>query len=262
MAPCKTVLPRVLQGTFRSVNAFSSESDFPMIRIGLIGDHDNSVAAHVAIPRALNLAATFHNVSIETAWLSTDKLCIEELDDFDGLWCVPASPYRSTNGAILAIQHARENRIPFLGTCGGFQHAILEYGRNVLGLANANHEEMQPDADVMLISRLACELVEKTECVQLVAGSLLRAAYGNESITESYHCRYGLNPKFLTQVTSGRLSVAAYDASGAIRAMELRDHPFFVITLFQPERAALVGALPPIVNSYVGHCVKTADEQT
>jgi len=67
---------------------------------------------------------------------------------FDGFWCVPASPYRDIDGALRAIRFAREQRRPFLGTCGGFQHAVLEYARNVLGWADAEHGELAPNAHV------------------------------------------------------------------------------------------------------------------
>ncbi len=233
-----------------------------MIQIGLIGDRDDMVPAHEAIPRALDLAAASQRSNIEPVWLPTDELCVDNLGAFDGLWCVPASPYRDTSRVISAIRYARENRIPFLGTCGGFQHAIIEYARNVLNIKNAHHAELQSNAEALLISPLACELVEKTEQVRFVAGSLLRDAYGCALTTEGYHCRYGLNPEFSSRVASGAFEVAAIDAGGAIRAMELRDHPFFVITLFQPERAALGGTLPPIVNSFAKHCLITAEPRS
>ena len=87
--------------------------------------------------------------------------------------------------------------------------------------------------------------------VHLEPGSRIAAAYGCEQITAGYHCRYGLNPAFEAAIVSGPLRVGARDASGEIRAVELDDHPFFVATLFQPERAALEGLRSPIVMAFV-----------
>ncbi len=107
------------------------------VRVGLIGDHDPSVTAHQAIPMALALAADALAVSVEHEWVPTESIATHErVADFDGLWCVPASPYRRTDGALVAIRFAREERRPFLGTCGGFQHAILEYARHVMCAAS------------------------------------------------------------------------------------------------------------------------------
>ena len=92
---------------------------------------------------------------------------------FDGVWCVPASPYANTEGALNAIRVAREHRIPFLGTCGGFQHAVIEYARNVLGWTAADHAEVNPQAALALIAPLSCSLVEKTGEIRLAAESLI-----------------------------------------------------------------------------------------
>ncbi len=88
--------------------------------------------------------------------------------------------------------------------------------------------------------------------VRLLPGSRLAAAYGTEEIVEGYHCRYGLNPAFrAAMVSEGRLRVAAEDSRGEVRALEQDGHSFFVATLFQPERAALAGRLPPPVAAFV-----------
>ena len=140
--------------------------------------------------------------------------------------------------------------VPFLGTCGGFQHAVVEYARNVLGWADAEHAETAPEAARPVIVPLACALVEVTDRVRLRPGSRIAAAYGAGEATEGYHCRYGLNEAFRATLVSGALRVTAEDDAGDIRALELQGHPFFVATLFQPERAALAGRLPPLVAAF------------
>jgi CTP synthase (UTP-ammonia lyase) len=222
------------------------------IRIGLIGDHDSAVLAHQAIPRALELAGSALGAPVHYEWVPTEEIRdASRVAGFDALWCVPASPYRSMEGALRAIRFAREQGRPFLGTCGGFQHAILEYARHVLGWADAEHAETEPNAARPVITPLACALVEKTDTIRFHQGSILAAAYGCLETSEGYHCSYGINPAFLSAIVSGPLRVSAEDRAGEVRAVELERHPFFVATLFQPERAALIGRTPPLVAAFV-----------
>lgn len=222
------------------------------LQVGLVGDRDDEVVAHRAIPLALEMAADACGVTVEPVWIPTDQVGDgAALAEFDGLWCVPASPYRSTDGALAAIRVARERHVPFLGTCGGFQHAVLEYARNVIGWADAEHAETAPQAGRQVIVPLLCSLVEVTDAVHLVEGSRLALAYGVETITEGYHCSYGLSPDFREALANGPLRVCAVDDAGDVRGIELDDHPFFVATLFQPERGALQGRVSPPVRAFV-----------
>ncbi|WP_460147524.1 CTP synthase C-terminal region-related (seleno)protein [Pseudomonas sp. S2_A02] len=227
------------------------------IRIALIGDHDPQVTAHQAIPVALGMAAEHSGKDIQFQWLATDTINADTpLDDFDGFWCVPASPYRDMDGALRAIRFAREQLRPFLGTCGGFQHAVLEFARNVLGWKDAEHGETSPDATRALLTPLACSLVEAVDSIRLVEGSLIAKAYENAEIREGYHCRYGVNPEFERALLKQQLHAVGHDSMGDLRAVELKDHPFFVATLFQPERAALKGHLPPLVRALIEACAR------
>ena len=232
-------------------------------RIGLVGDYDAAVPAHQAIPRALALAATAADVSINYEWVPTEEITSPaRLAGFDALWCVPASPYRNTEGALRAIRFARENRRPFLGTCGGFQHAVIEYARNVLGWADAEHAETAPGAARLVIAPLSCALVEATGPVRFASGSRVAAAYGCLESVEGYRCRYGLNPDLRAALFRSSLRVSAEDTAGDVRAVELADHPFFVATLFQPERAALTGKLPPLVAALIASAVQATRNRT
>lgn len=227
------------------------------IRIALIGDYDPHVTAHQAIPVALGMAAEHTGMNLQFEWLATDRITADTpLDDFDGFWCVPASPYRDMDGALRAIRFAREQQRPFLGTCGGFQHAVLEFARNVLGWEDAEHGETSPDATRALLTPLTCALVEAVDSIHLVKGSLIAKAYENAEIREGYHCRYGVNPEFERQLLTRQLHAVGHDSAGDLRAVELKDHPFFVATLFQPERAALNGLLPPLVKALIEACAR------
>lgn len=224
------------------------------LRIALVGDHDPAVTAHRAIPPALALAAEHLGVAVEPVWTPTDRPGLETgagLDEYDGVWCVPASPYRSMDGALGAIRWAREQGRPFLGTCGGCQHALIEYARHVLGLTSADHEESSPEAAVPLVSKLACALVEASNTIAFDEGTRFRAIYGVDSAVETYHCSYGLNPRFEQALDDGRLRVAGRDESGEVRAVELATHPFYMLTLFQPERSALHGERHPLITAFV-----------
>lgn len=223
------------------------------MKIGLIGDYDASVPAHQAIPIALKLTSEKLGVPIEFKWVPTDEILNpSRIIGFDGLWCVPASPYKNMDGALCAIQYAREQQIPFLGTCGGFQHAIIEYARNVMGWQNAEHAETAPNALRPVIKQMECALVEKVKKVSLIPSTKIQILYGCSETEEGYRCRYGLNPNFEQHFFSnGQLRVGARDDLGEIRAVELaNDHPFFIATLFQPERAALRGEIPPLILGF------------
>lgn len=230
-----------------------------MIRIGIIGDYDLSILAHRAIDASLPLVARELQVSLDAVWLHTaDTAAMNEtnLANYDGLWCVPGSPYADTPAALRAIRFARESRRPYLGTCAGFQHALIEYAENVGGIGVAAHAELAPEVPEPLISRLACSLVEASESLQLVTGSRLAAIYGSERIEESYHCNFGLNPLYESRIFQGHMRVSARDSTGQVRALELQSHPFFLATLFQPERASLEQRTPLPVKAFVAACVR------
>ena len=222
------------------------------IRIALVGDHDPSVVAHRAAPRALALAAASIGATVDPAWVPTDA--IEEdaaISRFDGIWCLPGSPYRSEAGALRAIRFARLERRPFLGTCGGFQHAVVEHARAVLGWADAAFAETAPGAARPVIAPLACGLVEVRGAVRLLPGTTIHAAYGVETVTEGYHCNFGINPAYREAIFTPPFRLAAVDEAGDARGAERTDHPFFVGTLFQPERAALEGRVPPLIAAFL-----------
>ena len=224
------------------------------LRIALVGDHDPRVTAHRAIPGALELAGASLGVPLVWEWIRTDRLAegvTTPLSAADGIWVVPNSPYRSEAGAIAAIRHARETGRPFFGTCAGFQHAVLEYARHVAGLGRAAHAELEPDADTPVIAALQCGLVEQSGEVLVEPDSRVGRAYGSPRVTETYHCNYGLNPRYEHLLATGSLRVAARDLAGAVRAVELDGPAFFIATLFQPERAALSGRAHPLINAFV-----------
>jgi CTP synthase (UTP-ammonia lyase) len=224
-----------------------------IIRIALIGDYDEAITAHRAIPLALDLAATAIGCSVAPDWIATPELerGAQVLADYNAVWCTPGSPYASMDGALNAIRYAREQGLPFLGTCGGFQHALIEYARNVLGLAEADHAESNPNAALPLIAPLSCSLAETTGEINLHEGTRIRAIYGQAQVVEGFNCNYGVNPEYQELLRDGKLHISATDDQGDVRAVELDDHPFFVAVLFQPERSALRGVVHPLITAYL-----------
>lgn len=222
------------------------------VRVGIVGDRDDGIAAHRANPLALALAARELGIEVVATWLPTEAIRGDaDLDGCDALWCVPGSPYRSMAGALAAIGRARERGVPFLGTCGGFQHAVVEYARHVLGWADAEHGETSPGAARPVIALLECGLVEASETLTAVPGSRVARAYGAATFDESYRCRYGLNPAFVDALLGGPLRAAVLGPRGDVRGVELDGDAFFVGVLFQPERAALHGRVPPLVRAWL-----------
>jgi len=141
------------------------------IPIAIVGDFDLGKQTHIATNDAIVHCSAALGLSIEYRWVGTEELARSDgtrlLTEFKGFWIAPGSPYKSMDGALSAIRMARENRIPLLGTCGGFQHIILEYARNVLGFADAQHEETAPHASRRFISQLACSLVGRSMSITL-----------------------------------------------------------------------------------------------
>jgi CTP synthase (UTP-ammonia lyase) len=218
-------------------------------RIALIGDYSSSVKAHVAIPLALCLVAKNDNVEIEPIWIHTSELANAEalprLRDFDGIWCVSASPYTNREGAFSAIKLARTEGIPCLGTCAGFRYGLVEYFRNVIGVIEAEHAEENPESRHQVISRLSCSLVEATDTVWLTPGSLVSNLYGTDHVEEAYRCDFGFNPQYAS-LMAGRneIRIEGRDAAGNLRIFRLLHHPFF---LLQDIADAFIGMVHVVV---------------
>jgi CTP synthase (UTP-ammonia lyase) len=219
-----------------------------------VGDYDASVTAHRSLPLALERAAQELDLSVDYEWSATEPLGDDTealLGKFDAIWSVPGSPYVSMEGALRAIRFAREQERPFLGTCGGFQHAVIEYARDVLGYAEADHTESNPNAKLPLISPLACSLAETQGTVTFLPGSKVGRIYGQATATEQYNCNFGFNPCYRSILEHQMLYVSGVDDRGDARVVELEDHPFFIATLFQPERAVLSGVSHPLIKAFV-----------
>lgn len=225
-----------------------------MAKFALVGDYNPAVTAHQAIPNALELAGQALNQTIQFTWINTVDIGPDIADQFsiyDGIWVVPASPYQNMDGAIKAIQYARENNTPFMGTCGGYQHAVLEFARNELGFIQAANAEVTPETEFPLIAPLVCSLVEQNGEIKLTEGTMAAELYGKSLITEQYRCSYGFNVAYLNLFENSTLHVTGFDLDGDPRIIELKGHKFFVGTAYQPERSSLRGETHPLIIEFV-----------
>jgi CTP synthase (UTP-ammonia lyase) len=220
------------------------------VRVALVGDYRASAVAHQAIPPAVQLAAQHLNLNVTADWIATPEINIAALADYDAIWVVPGSPYQNDAGVFATIQWARENGKPFLGSCGGFQYAVIEYARNVLGWDDAAHAETDKEGR-WVIAPLSCSLVEQRGEVTFKPDSRIALAYAALQSDEGYHCNFGVNPEFSQALETQHLQITSWDLAGDVRGIELNDHPFFIATLFQSERAALQNRLSPLVVAWL-----------
>ena len=224
------------------------------LRIGIIGDYRPDFRPHQATQAALGHAAGALQLAVMIEWLPTLTLAQDpetQLHPFDALWCAPGSPYQSMDGALRGIRYAREQGVPFIGTCGGFQHVVLEYARNVLGFKDAAHAELDPDASMLFIAALECSLVGQTLQISLDPASRVFAMYQRAVIQEEYYCQFGLNPRYQATLHDGGLRVVGVDDQQEARILELPDHPFFVATLFVPSLTSTAEQPHPLLLAYL-----------
>lgn len=121
----------------------------------------------------------------------------------------------------------------------------------MLGIQDAEHEETAPSTPTLLISKLACPLVGKTQTIKITLGSHARQAYGQQEVTEQFSCNYGLNPEFRDKIGKGHLKITGVDLDGEVRMVELSDHPFYVATLFVPQISSKPGSPHPLIVAFL-----------
>ncbi|WP_433302554.1 CTP synthase C-terminal region-related (seleno)protein [Actinoplanes sp. CA-030573] len=207
-----------------------------MISIALVGDRSPAVRAHSRIPVILDALREEERIDLDAYWIPTEEATDPvALIGFAGVWLLPGSPYRSEAGAVTAARVARTAGIPFLGTCGGFQHAMLEFARDVCGLTSATHAENGDTGDDPLIAELSCSLVGHEGAINLAPGSRIERLLGTGRTIERYHCSYGIAAGYIDLLAAHGMRFTGHDDAGEVRVAELGDHPFFLATLFQPE---------------------------
>ena len=226
--------------------------------IALLGEYIPTFAPHASTNAAIEHSRNRLGVDITATWVSTGDIDQKLFAHYAGVWVAPGSPYKSMEKTLWAIRYARENKIPCFGTCGGFQHMVIEYARNVLGVKDAQHAEYDPNASRLFISQLACSLAGREMQLKFVPGSQVAAIYGGLSAKEHYYCNFGVNPEYIHELTHGPLKISGTDAEGEIHVMEHTGHPFFVGTLFVPQTRSTPEGPHPLVTAFLDAVVGQA----
>ena len=217
------------------------------VRIAVLGDRNLDYVTHRELDAALGLLPEW----ADAAWVATDGEVDAALDAADGVWLVPGTPYRDDAAVFRAIGRARREGLPFLGTCGGFQYAVVELARSLAGI-DAHHAETDPDADATVIAPLTCSLIGEERTVTCVPGTRLAAIRGVEPFAGFHWCSYGLAASFEEALASAGVVVCARAPDAGVEGIELPAHPFFVATLFQPQVGALArGPLHPLIGAFL-----------
>jgi CTP synthase (UTP-ammonia lyase) len=238
-----------------------------VVRIGILGDFNAEFRSHHATAESLQHAARKLELNVESEWIPTatllDKDAESKLESYDGLWASPGSPYKSFDGMLKGIEFARRRDWPFLGTCGGFQYALIEFARNVLGIADADSAENNSGSKNIVIYPIACavpdrkgdapKLSGKVPEIHLRPGSYLQSFYGKntELVTEEFFCNFEVNPEYEWCAMEAGFPVVARGPQGEIRAVESPTHRFFVATLFQPQLSSSEKKPHPVVLAFV-----------
>jgi CTP synthase (UTP-ammonia lyase) len=235
-----------------------------MARIAIVGDFNPESETHLAIGAALRHAAEALGVRVESKWIATECAARDADKIFrnhDGLFISPGSPYRSKEGAFAAIRFARTEGRPLLGACAGFQHAVLEYARNVMGIADAESAEHGVPSANMLITAVACPMpnraagsprLQGAATIQLRRGTRVREIYARDEISERYFCNFEVNPAYCDALKKAGLVLSGFSETGDVRVIELPRHPFFIATLFQPQLSSEPGKPHPLIRAFVG----------
>jgi CTP synthase (UTP-ammonia lyase) len=242
-------------GPANEVPAVNDGSATEHVDLAVIGDRSESYLLHRQSDEAIDHAARFLNLTVSLRWISPTALedGTGSIQDVSGLFFGPAPvPYSSFKGVLTGLQFGREQHIPTLATCGGCQHAVLEYAQNVLKLDGVRHAGLNPTVADPVVSPLVCSLVGKAGTVQLRSGSHVAGIYPTKLAEELYACSYGINPEYEGPLEAAGLSVVGRDNSDQVaRVFELADHPFYVATLYVPQAQSLPTAPHPLIVAFV-----------
>ncbi len=235
------------------------------VTIGLIGKYVELQDAYKSILESFIHAGAQNECkvvvqNIHSEHITTENVA-EKLKGLDGLLVAPGFGHRGIEGKIVAIQYARENKLPFFGICLGMQMSVVEYARNVLGWKDAHSVEMNPDTAHPVIN-----LMEEQKKVtakggtmrlgayacELVPGSKAAEIYGATAISERHRHRYEFNSDYIQQFEDAGLVLSGKNPeSGLVEIVELPNHPFFVGVQFHPELKSTVESPAPVFVSFV-----------
>ncbi|MEZ4807516.1 MAG: CTP synthase [Flavobacteriales bacterium] len=235
------------------------------VRIGLVGKYVELKDAYKSIKEALEHAGASSEAKVHIKWVHSDKLnarnVTRQLGGLSGILVAPGFGHRGIEGKIEAIKYARENKVPFLGICLGMQCAVIEYGRNVLGYADANSTEMSADTTHPVIAMMEEQraVEDKGGTMRLGAypckiteGSLASTIYGRKDISERHRHRYEFNNEYLAAYKKAGMMATGINPNGKlVEIVEVKDHPWFIGVQFHPEYRSTVARPHPLFVHFV-----------
>ncbi|MDP8012338.1 MAG: glutamine hydrolyzing CTP synthase [Thermoplasmata archaeon] len=217
------------------------------VNIAIVGKYVHLKDSYLSHIEAFTHVSSALEVKINIKWIDAEDIESGKnlLEDVHGILIPGGFGVRGTEGKILAAKYARENKIPFLGICLGFQMAVVEFSRNVLNYKEANSTEFYPDTKYPVI-----DLMPEQKDIKNLGGSMRLGAqkvilkkesmagrlYNAEIIYERHRHRYEVNPKFIKEIEDHGMIFTGVDESGTrMEVFELKDHPFYVGSQFHPE---------------------------
>ena len=210
-----------------------------------LGDRDPAYLTHREVDAALALFPA------GTDWVGTSSSTARDLDGCSGIWLLPGTPYRDADAALAAIRYCLVAGVPFLGTCGGFQHALVELARGRAGNRGCRARGDDTEAATLVVSRLACSLYGEVRTVTPVPGTRFAEICGVEPFEGYHYCGYGLDPGRRPLLQAG-VVVGATAPDAGVEAIELPGHRFFLATAFQPQvGTSETGRLSPLLEAFV-----------
>ena len=235
------------------------------ITIGLIGKYVELQDAYKSILEAFVHAGAVNECKVQVMPIHSEFITPEnvgeKLQNLDGLLVAPGFGYRGVEGKISAVQYARESGLPFFGICLGMQMAIIEYGRNVLGINNAQSTEMNASADEPVVDMMEEQKKITTKGGTMRLGSypceikhntLAHTIYGSENVSERHRHRYEFNNRYLQQYEEGGMTASGRNPeTGLVEIMEVVKHPFFIGCQYHPELKSTVESPHPLFVHFV-----------
>jgi CTP synthase len=235
------------------------------ITIGLIGKYVELQDAYKSILEAFVHAGAVNECKVQVMPIHSEFITPEnvgeKLQNLDGLLVAPGFGYRGVEGKISAVQYARESGLPFFGICLGMQMAIIEYGRNVLGIHNAQSTEMNASADEPVVDMMEEQKKITTKGGTMRLGSypceiknntLAHTIYGSEKVSERHRHRYEFNNRYLQQYEEGGMTASGRNPeTGLVEIMEVAKHPFFIGCQYHPELKSTVESPHPLFVHFV-----------
>ncbi len=232
--------------------------------IALVGKYTELPDAYKSISESFIHAGAVNDCKVKLHYVNSEKLSAEnvaeKLGKMAGILVAPGFGNRGIEGKIVAVRYARENGVPFLGICLGMQCAVIEFARNVLGIADANSSEMEatphPVIDLMeeqkgITAKGGTMRLGAYPC-RLKAGSKIAEAYGKLDISERHRHRYEFNNEYLAQFeAAGMQAVGINPDTGLVEVVEIPSHPWFVGTQYHPEYSSTVLSPSPLFVAFV-----------